>query len=283
LRRKLKHGGFLDPAGRMSPENDLLALPSPVPKETDHPRILAVDDDPEVRRITQATLEKAGYEVWSSASGEEALEVLAKRGLPHLAIVDIMLPGLDGLGLCQKIHQISDVPIVMLTVVDKEETVVSTIERFAEDYMIKPFNPSELTARVGRILRRIGDFSYTQEPEVRVDAHLSVDFVRQRAIVEGRLLSLTPTETKLLYILMRAAGKTVLTRHILTRVWPGESADENTLRVHIHRLRQKLEVAPARPRYVVTERGVGYSFLAPPGEPAPPPPSRFESRRTTAS
>jgi DNA-binding response OmpR family regulator len=249
----------------MGPENDLLTLPSPARMASKRPRILAVDDDAEVRRITQVALEGAGYEVWSSPSGEEALDLLAERGLPHLAIVDIMLPGLDGLGLCQKIHEISDVPIIMLTVVDKEETVVSTIEQFAEDYMIKPFNPSELTARVRRILRRVGDFSYTQEPEVRVDEHLSVDFVRQRAIVDGRPLTLTPTETKLLYILMRGAGKTVPTSQILTRVWPGVAADENTLRVHIHRLRQKVEISPSRPRYVVTERGVGYSFLAPAG------------------
>jgi DNA-binding response OmpR family regulator len=227
------------------------------------PRVLAVDDDPEVRRITQAALERAGYDVWSASSAEQALELLSERGLTHLAIVDIMLPGLDGLALCQKIHDISDVPIVMLTVVDKEETVVSTIERFAEDYMIKPFNPSELSARIGRILRRIGDFSYTQQPEVQVDRRLAVDFVRQRAIVDERPLALTPTETKLLYILMRGAGKTILTSQILSRVWPAEEADENTLRVHIHRLRQKIESAPSKPRYVVTERGVGYSFMAP--------------------
>jgi len=236
------------------------------PEESSTPtraRILAVDDDPEVRRITRATLEKAGYEIWEADSAERALELLAERGLPHLAIVDIRLPGLDGLALCQKIHEISDVPVMMLTVVDKVETVVATIEKYAEDYMIKPFNPSELTARIGRILRRMGDFSYTLQPEVTVDEHLSVDFVQQRAIVNQRPLALTPTETKLLYILMRNAGKTVLTEYILARVWPHERADENTLRVHIHRLRQKIETAPSRPRYVVTERGVGYSFLAP--------------------
>ncbi len=228
-------------------------------------RILAVDDDPEVRKIAQVALQKAGYEVWPAASAEEALDLLNERGLPHLAIVDIMLPGLDGLALCQKIHEISDVPVIMLTVVDKEETVVDTIERFAEDYIIKPFNPPELSARVGRVLRRIGDFSYTLQPLVEVDDYLSVDFVRQRAVVGGRPLSLTPTETKLLYILMRNAGKTIKTSFVLGRVWPEEEADENTLRVHIHRLRQKIEVSPSRPRYVVTERGVGYSFLAPAG------------------
>ncbi len=226
-------------------------------------RVLAVDDDPEVRQVIVAALEKADYTVWSTESAEEALELLNDRGLPHLAIVDIRLPGLDGLALCQKIHEISDVPILVLTVVDKQETVVSTIERFAEDYMIKPFNPPELAARIGRILRRMGDFTYTLEPQIRVDDHLAVDFVQQRAIAGGRPLALTPTETKLLYILMKNAGKTVLTSFILRRVWAQDEADENTLRVHIHRLRQKIEISPSRPRYVVTERGVGYSFIPP--------------------
>ena len=236
-------------------------LPEPDQAATGKERVLVVDDDPLVRSIAEEALAGGGYEVWAAGSAEEALELLDDRGLPHLAIVDIMLPGLDGLALCQKIHAISDVPVIMLTVVDKEETVVSTIEKFAEDYVIKPFNPSELIARVKRILRRMGDFSYTLEPLVEVDRHLAVDFVRQRAVVDGRPLALTPTETKLLYILMRNAGETILTSYILGRVWPDEEADENTLRVHIHRLRQKIEISPSRPQYVVTERGVGYSFV----------------------
>ena len=225
--------------------------------------ILAVDDDPEVRKVTRAALESAGFEVWGAKSGEEALEMLDARGLPHLAVIDIMLPGLDGLGLSRKIGEFSDVPIIMLTVVDETETVVEAIEQYAEDYVTKPFSPSELAARVKRVLRRIGDFSYTLEPVVEIDSHLSIDFVRQKAVANDRPVTLTPTETKLLYILMNKAGKTVPTEHILARLWPGEEADENTLRVHVHRLRQKIERSPSRPHYVVTERGVGYSFLAP--------------------
>jgi DNA-binding response OmpR family regulator len=238
--------------------DDILA-PAPTTK-----RILVVDDDPEVRRLTSASLEQASYEVQLADSGEKALEILNDEGLPHLAIIDIRLPGLDGLALCQRIQGISDVPVIMLTVVDDEETVVKAIEEFAEDYIIKPFNPPELVARVGRILKRMGDFSYTLQPVIRVDRNLAVDFVSQRAIINDRPLALTPTETKLLCILMQNAGKTVLTNYILGRVWSNQSADENTLRVHIHRLRQKIEVSPSRPRYVVTERGAGYSFLAPP-------------------
>jgi DNA-binding response OmpR family regulator len=234
-----------------------------IPSATTKKRILVVDDDPEIRMLTTAALESGDYGVWTAESGEQALEILNEQGLPHLAIIDIRLPGLDGLALCQKIQAISDVPVIMLTVVDDEETVVKAIEEFAEDYIIKPFNPPELVARVGRILKRMGDFSYTLQPIIKVDTNLSVDFVRQRAIINDRPLALTPTETKLLYILMQNAGKTVLTNYILGRVWSNQTADENTLRVHIHRLRQKIEVSPSRPRYIVTERGAGYSFLAP--------------------
>lgn len=239
-----------------------MKLPAEGAKRSEKQCILAVDDDPEVRKVTRAALEGAGFEVWGAKSGEEALELLDNRGLPHLAVIDIMLPGLDGLGLSRKIGEFSDVPIIMLTVVDETETVVAAIDQYAEDYVTKPFSPSELTARVKRVLRRIGDFSYTLEPIVEIDSHLAIDFVRQKAVANDRPVTLTPTETKLLYILMNQAGKTVPTEHILARLWPGEGADENTLRVHVHRLRQKIERAPSRPHYVVTERGVGYSFLA---------------------
>lgn len=227
--------------------------------------ILAVDDDPEVLAVLEAALTRNGYDVRTADSAEKALTVLDDHGLPHLAIIDIRLPGLDGLALCKKIQDISDVPVIMLSVVDDKATVVQAIETYAEDYVTKPFDPAELTARVGRILKRIGDFSYTHQPLIRVDEHLAVDFVHQKVIINDRPLALTPTETKLLYILMRDAGKTIVTKQILRRVWPDEDADENTLRVHIHRLRQKIEISPSRPRYIVTERGAGYSFAPTPG------------------
>jgi DNA-binding response OmpR family regulator len=240
-----------------------MELPQEGKELSDRRRILAVDDDAEVRKVTKAALQKAGFEVWTAKSGEEALDLLDRRGLPHLAVIDIMLPGMDGLGLSRKISEFSDVPIIMLTVVDETETVVEAIEKYAEDYVTKPFSPTELAARVKRVLRRIGDFSYTLEPVVEIDSHLAIDFVRQKAVANDRPVTLTPTETKLLHILMNQAGKTVATDHILARLWPDEKADENTLRVHVHRLRQKIERSPSRPHYVVTERGVGYSFLSP--------------------
>ncbi|MBN1815539.1 MAG: response regulator transcription factor [Anaerolineae bacterium] len=222
--------------------------------------ILVVDDDPKIRRLVELKLDHAGFEVRTAASGDEALDVIAQHGLPHLAIVDIMMPGLNGFEFCEAVQEFSDLPVIMLTAVDDEDMVIQGIERFAEDYIIKPFSPRELLARVQRVLRRIGDFAYTLEPVTQVDDRLGVDFAHQHAIVDGQSIDLTPTETKILYILMRNAGRTVTTDFLLRRLWPLEEVFEDTLRVHVHRLRQKIEADPRKPRYLVTERGFGYRF-----------------------
>lgn len=223
-------------------------------------RVLVVDDDPKIRRLVELKLDHAGFEVFVAASGQEALDIISRRGLPHLAIVDIMMPGMNGFEFCEIVQEFSDLPVVLLTAVDDEETIIRGIERFAEDYVVKPFSPRELLARVQRVLRRIGDFAYTLDPVTRVDDRLGVDFAHQQAIVEGQRIDLTPTETKLLYILMRNAGRTVTTEFLLRRLWPLEEVFEDTLRVHVHRLRQKMEADPRKPRYIVTERGLGYRF-----------------------
>lgn len=233
---------------------------SPVPDERSGRSVLAVEDDPDLLRLIRRELESAGFEVWACPSAEEALKTVTVKGLPHLALVDILLPGADGLSLANKLHEWSDLPIVMLTSVDEEETVVRAIESFAEDYIRKPFNSREMVARVERVYRRMGDFAYTLQPVVRVDGRLSVDFPHQRALVDGRPVPLTSTETKLLYVLMRSAGRVVGTDFLLRRLWPSDEVFEDTLRVHVHRLRSKIEPEPSRPRYVVTERGTGYRF-----------------------
>jgi DNA-binding response OmpR family regulator len=236
-------------------------LPDPsLPKGPSDRRVLAVEDDPDILRLIRRELEGAGFTVWACASAEEALEVIGRRGLPHLALVDILLPGLDGVALARRLHEWSDLPIVMLTSVDEAETVVAAIERFAEDYIRKPFNPREMVARVERVFRRLGDFAYVLQPVVRVDDSLSVDFAHQRAMLADREVALTSTETKLLYVLLRNAGRVVATDFLLRRLWPSDEVFEDTLRVHVHRLRSKIEPEPSRPRYVVTERGTGYRF-----------------------
>ena len=223
-------------------------------------RILAVEDDPDLLRLIRRELEAAGFEVWACPSAEEALETIARKGPPHLALVDILLPGADGLSLARNLHEWSDLPVVMLTSVHEEETVVRAIQSFAEDYIRKPFNPREMVARVERVFRRIGDFAYALQPVVRVDDRLSVDFANHKALVDGQPVPLTFTETKLLYVLMRNAGRVVATDFLLRRLWPSEEVFEDSLRVHVHRLRGKIEPEPSRPRYVVTERGTGYRF-----------------------
>lgn len=225
-------------------------------------RILVVDDDPAILHLVKDKLDRAGFEVFTATSGQHALDVIDRRGLPHLAIVDIMMPGMDGFELCRTIQQFTDLPVIMLTAVDEEETVIRGIEHFAEDYITKPFSPRELVARVQRVLRRIGDFAYALDPVMRVDDRLAVDFAHQQAVVDEQPVPLTPTETKLLYILMRNAGRIVTTDFLLRRLWPLEEVFEDTLRVHVHRLRQKIEPTLVQPRYIVTERGVGYSFPA---------------------
>ncbi len=225
-------------------------------------RILVVDDDPAIRRLLKDKLEGAGYEVWTAASGNQALETIERRGMPHLAVVDINMPGMNGLRFCETVQQFSDLPVIMLSAVDEEETIVGSISRYAEDYVTKPFSPRELVARLERVLRRVGDYSYTWDVVTRIDAHLAVDIPHQHALVDDQTVALTPTETKLLYLLMRNAGRTVSTDFLLRRLWPMEEVFEDTLRVHIHRLRHKIEPTPSRPRYILTERGLGYSFPA---------------------
>ena len=225
-------------------------------------RILVVDDDPKIRQLVDLRLTPAGYEVLTAASGEEALDVIARQGLPHLAIVDLMMSGMTGFEFCEAVQRFSDLPVILLTAMGEEDTVVEGIERYAEDYIVKPFSPRELLARVQRVLRRIGDFAYTLEPVTQVDDRLSVDIAHQQAHVAGQVVDLTPTETKLLYILMRNADRVVTTDFLLRRLWPLEEVFEDTLRVHVHRLRQKIEVDPGHPCYIVTERGLGYRFGA---------------------
>jgi len=221
-------------------------------------RVLCVDDDRDILRILHHALEAAGFDVITASGGLSALEVIERRGLPDLAVVDICMPDLDGLELGRRIHSFCDLPIILLTAVNDEETVVQAIERVAEDYVVKPFRPRELVARVNRVMRRSGDFSLGGGREIEVDAGFRVDLVGQRVIVQGREQPLTPTESKILSILIQRLGHTVHNEYLLSRVWPFEEVFEEALRVHVHRLRQKIEADPRHPRRLLTKRGVGY-------------------------
>lgn len=228
-------------------------------------RILSVDDDPHMLRIVQMAMSKAGYEVMTASSGKEALQVIRRSGMPHLALVDLNMPRMNGFQFAKAVHQFSDLPIIMLTAVSDEQTVIEGLHDHAEDYVVKPFSIGVLTARVKNVLNRIGSFEYTLDPLVEVDKRLQIDFPSRKAFVEGEQINLTPTESKLLYLLMRSAGRVVTTDFLLRRIWPMEEAYEDRLHVHVHRLRRKIETNHKNPYYVVSERGAGYTFPRPAG------------------
>jgi DNA-binding response OmpR family regulator len=233
---------------------------------SDIQRILVVDDNAYTLRIVKHALEQAGFRVSTAVSGEEALTLIERYGLPHLALVDLHMPGgMSGFEFCRTVHQYSDMPVIMLTAAGDETTIIEGLDQHAEDYVVKPFNSPELIARVRRVLGRVGDFSYTLADATAIDERLLINFSRREAIVEGEAVPLTPTETKLLYILVRNAGRIVTTDFLLNRIWPLQDAHEDRLHVHIHRLRRKIEPDQEQPSYILAERGTGYSFR---GQPA---------------
>jgi DNA-binding response OmpR family regulator len=227
------------------------------------PVVLAVDDDADILRVVRMAFELSAWEVGTAASGAEALAWIGRHGLPDLGVFDLNMPGMSGLELCEKLQAFCDLPVLFLTVVDDEETVVNTIDRYAEDYVAKPFRPREVVSRARRILRRVGVAPPSSGADTRVDERLTICFGRQVARLGESEVALTPTEAKILHLLVRAAPRVVGTEQLLRRVWGDAEVFEDALRVHLHRLRQKLEVDPARPRYIQTHRGYGYAFRAP--------------------
>lgn len=226
-------------------------------------RLLVVDDDPDVLGLVRRALASEGYEITTATSVTDAI-ARTRQGLPHLAIVDLMLPDGSGFDVCQHLKALADVPIVLLTALDDEDTKVQGIERFAEDYITKPFSPKELRVRVRRVLGRFGLQPDFARADVTIDEHLRVSFVDRWAEIDGQRVSLSPTEAKLLYVLVRNQGRVVTTETLLNRCWDvGEEAFPEGLRVHMRRLRQKIEPDPSEPRYLVTERGIGYRFTLP--------------------
>lgn len=225
------------------------------------PTILIVDDDPNILRLVRQSLEAEGFEVSTAITGQQALNKIT-RELPSLAIVDLKLPDIDGFEVCRRIQQYAIVPVIMLTGVDATDTIVAGLDRYAEDYIVKPFNARELAARVRRVLRRFGDVQTTgSSAEIFVDDNLKINFGQHWADVRGNHQELTPTESKLLHMLVRHAGQVLTTDSLLARVWsPEEDVYVEGLRVHIRRLREKIEPDPSKPVYILTERGVGYRF-----------------------
>jgi DNA-binding response OmpR family regulator len=239
--------------------SDEIAAPLLGAGDTAGHRILVIDDSPGILQVVSRALERAGYVAVPADSAEMALGLIKQYGLPHLAVVDISMPGMSGLEFCETIQEFSDLPVIILTAVGRGATVVKAIEYYAEDFMTKPFSPKELVARVRRVLHRIGGFAFELTPLIQVDDHLQVAFANCEAVVDGQTVSLTPTENKLLYLLMRSAGQAVTADFLLRRLWPREAAYEDRLRVYVHRLRKKIEPQDHY-QYIISERGTGYRF-----------------------
>jgi two-component system KDP operon response regulator KdpE len=220
-------------------------------------RVLAVDDEPPILRALAANLRARGYDIDLAATGEAALD-LAARNLPDVVILDLGLPGIGGLEVIRGLRGWTDVPIVVLSAREAQAEKVAALDAGADDYVTKPFGMDELLARLRAALRRRAPSP--PEPVVET-AHFAVDLAAKRATVGGADVRLTPTEWHLVEVLVRNAGRLVTGRQLLQEVWgPGFEDATNYLRVHFAHVRRKLEPDPSRPRYFVTEPGIGYRF-----------------------
>lgn len=222
--------------------------------------ILVVDDEPRIVRLVRMNLEAEGARVIEAANGLEALKQV-REALPNAVILDVMMPELDGWEILKMLREVSEVPVIMLTVCAEEDDRVRGLELGADDYLGKPFSPRELVSRLKAVLRRTARESLHEEI-LKIDETLSIDFRNFQVIVQGKPVRLRPTEWRLLYHLVRHAGWVLTHDDILAKVWGPEykGADEY-VRLYITYLRQKIEPDPANPQYILTERGIGYKFV----------------------
>lgn len=224
-------------------------------------RILVVDDERGLAKIIRLNLEQDGFEVVEANNGKEAMEKL-RTTLPDLILLDVMMPDMDGFTVLKMIREIGGTPVIMLTAKGQEDDKVKGLELGADDYVTKPFSPRELTSRIRAVLRR-GNYTEDEETgKIFVDDRLTIDFDRHEVWVEGELVQLRPTEYRLLYHLVQNAGWVLTHDQILNKVWGYEYENEpHYVRLYINYLRKKLEVDPSTPKYILTERGIGYRFV----------------------
>ena len=224
-------------------------------------RILIVDDEERMVRFIRLNLEHDGFQVLEAFNGTQAINKI-RGNLPDLVLLDVMMPDMDGFEVLRIVREVSRVPVIMLTAKGEEEDRVRGLEMGADDYITKPFSPRELVSRVRAVLRRTEMVESPTHGPIEVDDRLKIDFDRREVWVEGRLVQLRPTEYRLLYHLVKNAGWVLTHDQILTKVWGYEYRDEpHYVRLYINYLRQKLEKDPANPKYILTERGVGYRFF----------------------
>lgn len=233
-------------------------------------KVLVVDDEPDVIEVVNLCfgLRWPEADVVSAKTGEEALRML-EQDPPDLILLDIVLPGIDGFEVCQEVRRISDVPIIMVSARDSEVDKVRGLEMGADDYITKPFSHLELLARVRAVVRRYQN-QLPAVGEVFESGGLRIDYASRQVTVNGREVRLTPTEYSLLFHLTRNAGRVLPHHTLLAKVWGREYTDEiDYLKVYIRRLRQKLEGDPESIGQIVSERGVGYKFVAASPRPSP--------------
>jgi len=224
-------------------------------------RILVVDDEERMVRFIRLNLEHDGFQVVEAYRGIQAIDRL-RSTLPDLILLDVMLPDLDGFEVLRIIRENSSVPVIMLTAKGEEEDRIKGLELGADDYITKPFSPRELVSRVRAVLRRTEAAVGTSHDVIDVDDHLKIDFDRREVWLDGNLVQLRPTEYRLLYHLVQNAGWVLTHDQILAKVWGYEYRDEpHYVRLYINYLRKKIEKDPANPKYILTERGVGYRFV----------------------
>lgn len=222
--------------------------------------VLVVDDEKPLRDFVRRNLEVRHYQVLTATNGLEALGIFNTHTV-DLVILDIMMPHMDGLETVRRIRQHSEVPIIILTALGEESDKVSAFDLGADDYLTKPFGVGELLGRIKAVLRRARSVEPDRADERILRGDISVDLGRHEVSVRGVLTDLTPIEFNLLVFLMRSAGKVLSHRAILHGVWGAEYGDEvEYLRVYIGHLRQKIEIDPLNPQYLLTERGIGYRF-----------------------
>jgi two-component system KDP operon response regulator KdpE len=223
--------------------------------------ILVVDDESRMRRFMRMNLDLEGYRVIEAENGLEAAN-RAREDLPDLVLLDVMMPEMDGFEALRLIRETSNVPIIMLTVKGDEDDRVQGLELGADDYVTKPFSPRELSSRIKAVLRRSEMPTPAEQSIISVDDRLRIDFNRRQVIVGGEEVKLRPTEYRLLYHLVNNAGWTLPHETLLAKVWGHEYRDEtHYLRLYITYLRQKIEEDPTNPKYILTERGLGYRFV----------------------
>lgn len=226
------------------------------------PRILIVDDERHIVQVVRMNLEMERYQVITASSGTEALERV-RQDLPDLVLLDVGMPELDGFETLRLLREVSDVPVIMLTVRSDEDDIIRGLELGADDYITKPFRARELSSRIRTVLRRTRGPAPPESAILKIDDYLSVDYNRREVIVEGKPIKLRPTEFRLLYHLIENAGWVVPHETLLAKVWGYEYREEvHYLRLYVTYLRQKIEPDPSKPRYILTERGVGYRFAA---------------------